>query len=326
MVALRKTSFREVPAPAARPDDHRVAVLIPCFNEAATISDVVRRFRAALPRAHIYVYDNNSRDGTPALAREAGAIVGVERRQGKGHVVRRMFADIEADCYLMVDGDGTYDPTAAIEAVDLVARQGCDFVNIARETTAPDAYRRGHRFGNLALTGMVRSFFGREVSDMLSGYKVFSRRFIKSFPALSGGFEIETELTVHALELRMAMAEISAPYKERPSGSASKLRTFHDGARILLLIARLVKDERPFPVFGALGLALAVLGVVLGVPVVTTFLATGLVPRLPTAVLAVGFVGLGTLSLMTGIVLDVVTKARQELKRLAYLAIPRKVI
>lgn len=326
MVALRKTTFREVPAPAARPDDHRVAVLIPCFNEAATISDVVRRFRAALPHARIYVYDNNSRDGTSALARASGAIVGVERRQGKGHVVRRMFADIEADCYLMVDGDGTYDPAAAAEAVDLVARQGCDFVNIAREANAPDAYRRGHRFGNLALTGMVRSFFGREVSDMLSGYKVFSRRFIKSFPALSGGFEIETELTVHALELRMAMAEISAPYKERPSGSASKLRTFQDGARILLLIARLVKDERPFPVFGALGLALAIVGIVLGVPVVTTFLATGLVPRLPTAVLAVGFVGLGTLSLMTGIVLDVVTKARQELKRLAYLAIPRKVI
>ena len=326
MVALRKTAFREVPAPEARPDDHRVAVLIPCFNEAATISDVVRRFRAALPHAHIYVYDNNSRDGTSALARAAGAIVGVERRQGKGHVVRRMFADIEADCYLMVDGDGTYDPAAAAEAIDLVARQGCDFVNVARETTAQDAYRRGHRFGNLALTGMVRSFFGREVSDMLSGYKVFSRRFIKSFPALSGGFEIETELTVHALELRMAMAEISAPYRERPSGSASKLRTFHDGVRILFLIARLVKDERPFPVFGALGLALAVTGIVLGVPIVTTFLATGLVPRLPTAVLAVGFVGLGTLSLMTGIVLDVVTKARQELKRLAYLAIPRKVI
>ena len=300
----------------------RVAVLVPCFNEALTIADVVVGFGAALPGAIAHVYDNNSSDATGAVARQAGAVVRVERRQGKGHVVRRMFADIDADCYVMVDGDGTYDPRAAARAVALVLDEGCDFVNVARVSTASEAYRPGHRLGNVVLTQMVRSFFGRESSDMLSGYKVFSRRFVKTFPAMSGGFETETELTVHALEMRMPMAEISAPYRERPTGSVSKLRTYRDGVRILMLISRLIKDERPFQFFGLLGLGLAILGVTLEGPVVLTFLETGLVPRLPTAVLGLGLVTLGALSIFTGLILDVVTKSRQEVKRLAYLSIP----
>ena len=315
-----------IPAPAMRDPATgtaaRVAVLVPCYNEALTIGVVVAGFGAALPGAIAYVYDNNSTDATAAVARQAGAVVRVERRQGKGHVVRRMFADIDADCYVMVDGDGTYDPRAAARAVSLVLDEGCDFVNVARVSAASEAYRPGHRLGNVVLTQMVRSFFGRESSDMLSGYKAFSRRFIKTFPAMSGGFETETELTVHALEMRMPMAEISAPYRERPTGSVSKLRTYRDGVRILMLISRLIKDERPFQFFGLLGLGLAVLGVALEGPVVLTFLETGLVPRLPTAVLGLGLVTLGALSIFTGLILDVVTKSRQEVKRLAYLAIP----
>lgn len=304
----------------------RIAVLVPCYNEASTIGGVVTGFSAALPGAAVYVYDNNSTDTTGSIARQAGAIVRVERRQGKGHVVRRMFADIDADCYVMVDGDDTYDPCAAEIAIAMVLEEGYDFVNIARISTVSEAYRRGHKFGNVILTQMVRSFFGRESSDMLSGYKIFSRRFTKSFPAMSGGFETETELTVHALEMRMPMGEISAPYKERPVGSVSKLRTYRDGIRILMLISRLIKDERPFHFFAAVGLLLGLLGVVLGLPVVLAFLETGLVPRLPTAVLSLGLVTLGALSLFAGLILDVVTKSRQELKRLIYLSIaPRQV-
>ena len=301
----------------------RLAVLVPCFNESLTIARVVAEFRAALPEAVIYVYDNNSTDGTAATARAAGALVRTERRQGKGHVLRRMFADIEADCYLMVDGDGTYDATVAAEAVAMVTEEGCDFVNVARVSTAVEAYRRGHRLGNRVLTQMVRSFFGRDISDMLSGYKVLSRRFVKSFPATSGGFETETELTVHALEMRMPMGELSAAYKERPEGSTSKLRTYRDGARILMLISRLIKDERPLQFFTALGLGIGLLGLVLGTPVVLTYFETGLVPRLPTAVLSVGLVVLSFLAIFAGLILDVVTKARQEFKRLTYLSINR---
>ena len=303
----------------------RIAVLLPCYNEAATIVDVVRGFRASLPEAVIYVYDNNSTDGTADLAAAAGAVVRLERRQGKGHVLRRMFADIDADCYVMADGDGTYDAAVAGELSRLVVDQGFDFVNVARVSTATDAYRRGHRFGNLALTQLVRSFFGRDTSDMLSGYKALSRPFVKSFPAMSNGFETETELTVHALEMRMPMAEITAPYKERPEGSVSKLRTFRDGARILALISRLIKDERPFKFFGSLGLCFGLLGFLLGMPVVITYFETGLVPRLPTAVLSVGLELIAWLSIFTGIILDVVTKARQELKRLTYLSIGRSI-
>lgn len=299
----------------------RIAVLIPCYNEAATIASVVTDFRLTLPQATVYVYDNNSKDGTAEIAREAGAVVRSETRQGKGHVVRRMFADIEADVYVLVDGDDTYSAPAAARAIDGVLSDGVDFVNIARVSTAAEAYRPGHRLGNAVLTDMVRFFFGRQSTDMLSGYKVLSRRFVKSFPAMSSGFETETELTVHALEMRMPMAEISAPYKERPPGSVSKLNTFRDGWRILMLIARLIKDERPLAFFSMIGLALLVCAVGISVPVFVTYFETGLVPRLPTAVLSVGLVVTGCLSIFTGLILDVVTKSRQEMKRMAYLSL-----
>ena len=301
--------------------DARIAVLIPCYNEALTIRGVVDAFRRALPRADIYVYDNNSRDRTSEIARECGAVVRTETRQGKGNVVRRMFSDIEADCYVMVDGDDTYDAATSAEGVALVLRDGIDFVNIARVTTITEAYRPGHRFGNVMLTGIVRGFFGRQTSDMLSGYKVLSRRFVKSFPAMSHGFETETELTVHALEMRMPMTELSAPYKERPEGSTSKLRTFRDGWRILMLISRLIKDERPLAFFASLGGLFTLAGLALGIPIVIEYFQTGFVPRLPTAILSVGMVVLAALSLFAGLILDVVTKARQEIKRLAYLSI-----
>ncbi len=299
----------------------RVAVLIPCYNEVLTIRGVVESFRQALPRATIYVYDNNSRDGTAQAAHDAGAVVRSEERQGKGNVVRRMFSDIDADCYVMVDGDDTYAAQAAIAGVSLVAEEGFDFVNIARVTTITEAYRPGHKLGNVILTGIVRRFFGRQTSDMLSGYKVLSRRFVKSFPAMSHGFETETELTVHALEMRMPMKELSAFYKERPEGSTSKLRTFHDGWRILMLISRLIKDERPLAFFASLGCLFAVIGLILGLQIVAEYLETGLVLRMPTAVLSVGFIVVAALSIFAGLILDVVTKARQELKRLAYLSI-----
>ncbi len=310
-------------SPVSIETEPRVAVLVPCFNESLTVGRVIEGFRKALPDAKIHVYDNNSTDDTIGRATSAGAIVKLERRQGKGHVIRRMFADIEADCYILVDGDDTYDPSVAPKVISFIAQEGFDFVNVARVSTSTEAYRRGHRFGNLVLTQMVRSSFGRESSDMLSGYKGMSRRFVKSFPAMSGGFETETELTVHALEMRMPMTEIAAPYRERPSGSTSKLRTYRDGARIVMLISRLVKDERPLQFFGFLGLAVGCLGLLLGLPVVLTFFETGLVPRLPTAVLSVGLVVLAWLAIFAGLILDVVTKARQEFKRLTYLSIRR---
>ncbi len=296
---------------------------MPCYNEATTIVSVVQGFRCELPSATVFVYDNNSTDGTAQLAESAGAVVRIERRQGKGNVVRRMFADIDAECYILVDGDDTYDPAVAQRVTQMVLVEGNDFVNVARVSTAALAYRPGHKLGNRVLTQMVRLFFGRETSDMLSGYKGLSRRFVKSFPAMSGGFETETELTVHALEMRLPMAEISAAYKERPSGSTSKLRTYRDGARILMLISRLVKDERPLQFFGSLGILICAIGCVIGFPIVLTFFETGLVPRLPSAVLSVGLVVLGWLTIFSGIILDVVTKARHELKRLTYLSISR---
>ena len=301
----------------------KIAVLVPCYNEELTVGAVVRAFKTALPQADIYVFDNNSTDATVTRAAEAGAIVRVERRQGKGHVVRRMFADVEADLYILVDGDDTYDAAAAPAVVAQIVREGLDFTNVGRVSTVAEAYRPGHRLGNQVLTQIVRTIFGRDCSDMLSGYKGLSRRFVKSFPAMSSGFEIETELTVHALELRMPMGELSAPYKERPTGSTSKLRTYRDGWRILRLIARLVKDERPMRFFGWIGLAAVTAGLVLAIPVVTTYVETGLVPRLPTAVLSVGIIVLGWLSIFTGIILDMLTKTRRDIKRLAYLAVPR---
>ncbi|UEM24003.1 glycosyltransferase family 2 protein [Skermanella mucosa] len=304
------------------PTGLEIAVLIPCYNEEASITSVVRDFRAALPDAAIYVYDNNSKDRTVELAREAGAIVRTEPLQGKGNVVRRMFADIEADVYVLVDGDDTYHAPSAPALVAKLVSQQLDMVNGARVTDIAAAYRPGHRFGNMMLTGIVAKIFGNRVADMLSGYRVFSRRFVKSFPALSGGFEIETELTVHALELRMPMSDVATPYKDRPPGSASKLRTYYDGFRILKLIMVLVKEERPLQFFSVLAGFLAFLAIVLAWPVVATYMQTGLVPRLPTAVLSTGLMLLGFLSLTCGLILETVTRGRREIKRMQYLRIP----
>ena len=300
----------------------RVAVLVPCYNEEATIADVVRDFSAALPGATVHVYDNNSNDRTVERARAAGAVVQHEPLQGKGNVVRRMFADIEADVYLLVDGDGTYDPKIAPELVRRLWSEHLDMVNAARVTDIAAAYRRGHRFGNRLLTSLVGSIFGSRINDMLSGYRVFSRRFVKSFPALSSGFETETELTVHALELRMPIAEVKSAYKDRPEGSVSKLRTYHDGFRALRMIVRLVKEERPLALFGSISLALFLASLAMIAPVLLFFLETGLVPRLPTALLATGTMVLASLSLVWGVILDTVTNGRREMKRLSYLAIP----
>jgi len=301
----------------------RVAVLIPCYNEAVTIDKVVRAFRSALPEALIYVYDNNSTDETVAVARRAGALVGFEAQQGKGHVVRRMFRDIEADFYVMVDGDDTYDAALATRMLELAQAGACDLVNCVRLETGPSAYRSGHRWGNAALTGAVRLVFGDRVRDMLSGYKVFSRRYVKSFPALSQGFDIETELTVHALELFMPLTHTEGPYRDRPEGSQSKLRTFQDGWKILKLIVRLVRHERPISFFGTLAAALALLAIGLFIPVLRTYLVTGLVPRLPTAVLSTGLMLLAALNLMAGIILDTISRGRREVRLLAYMQYPR---
>ena len=270
-----------------------VAVLIPCHNEEVAIGKVVRDFRSALPDACIYVYDNNSKDRTAEVARDAGAIVRRETLQGKGNVMRRMFADIEADVYVLVDGDDTYDAASAPRLIGELLQNNLDMVNGLRQCEAKEAYRLGHRFGNSLLTGTVSKLFGDRFLDMLSGYRVFSRRFVKSFPALASGFEIETELTIHALELRMPTAELPTPYRARPEGSMSKLRTFRDGFRILRTIAALVKRERPLSLFGGLCALLVGAAVILGIPIVNTFLETGLVPRFPTAILATGFVLLG---------------------------------
>ena len=300
----------------------RIAVLIPCYNEAVAIPQVIRDFRAALPHAPIYVYDNNSKDGTVAIARQAGAIVRTETLQGKGHVIRRMFADIDADLYVLVDGDDTYDATSAPAMIALALENGLDMVNGTRVTDIDAAYRPGHRLGNQVLTGIVRLIFGNRVTDMLSGYRVFSRRFVKSFPALSSGFETETEFTVHALELRMPVGEIPTRYKDRPEGSVSKLRTYSDGIRILRTIILLVKEERPLQFFLAIAAVLVLVSVILTVPVFLNYVQTGLVPRLPTAVLVTGLMIMAALSTTCGLILDSVSRGRSELKRLAYLSIP----
>jgi len=298
----------------------RLAVLIPCYNEALTIGKVVQNFRAALPAAKIYVYDNNSADGTAAAAAAAGAIVRAETMQGKGHVVRRMFRDIEADLYLIVDGDDTYDATLAPSMVTLAAAQGFDLVNYVRRDIEQASYRRGHRFGNQLLTGIVRNIFGDQIQDMLSGYKLLSRRFVKSFPALADGFDTETELTIHALELAMPVAHVTGPYKGRPEGSTSKLNTYRDGIRILWIILVLFKHERPMQLFSAVGAVLVLIAVALGIPIVIAFLHTGLVPRLPTALLATGLILIAALSFTTGLILDTVSRGRRESRMLAYLS------
>lgn len=310
------------PARAARPAPCRVAVLIPCRDEAAAIGGVVADFRAALPEAAIHVYDNNSRDGTPAAAAAAGAVVGHETLQGKGHVVRRMFADVEADLYVLVDGDGTYDAAVAPAMIAKLRRERLDMVTGVRVTDEAAAYRSGHRLGNAVLTGMVRRVFGDRVGDVLSGYRVFSRRFVKSFPALAGGFETETEFTVHALELRLPVGELPTPYRARPAGSASKLDTWRDGFRILRTIGGLVRRERPLGFFGAASAALLLTALGLFVPVLAEYLETGLVPRLPTAVLSTGLALLSFLALACGLILETVTHGRREARRIAYLAQP----
>jgi glycosyltransferase involved in cell wall biosynthesis len=300
----------------------RVAVLLPCYNEAAAIAQTVADFRAALPDATIYVYDNNSTDKTVEVAAAAGAIVRTERMQGKGNVVRRMFADVEADIYVMADGDATYEAAAAPGLIDLLVNDQLDMVVGARKSEVEAAYRRGHRLGNAMLTGMLAWLFGRSFTDILSGYRVFSRRFVKSFPVLSEGFEIETEISVHALELRMPVAERVTAYAARLEGSESKLSTYRDGWRILRTILTLFRIEKPLAFFGIIGAALALIAIGISIPLFLTFFETGLVPRLPTAVLAMGIMLLAFLNGFCGLILDTVVRGRREMRRLAYLAHP----
>jgi glycosyltransferase involved in cell wall biosynthesis len=298
----------------------RVAVLVPCFNEEAAIAIVVADFRKALPAADIFVYDNNSSDRTIAVAREAGAEVRSERRQGKGHVVRRMFADVDADIYVLVDGDATYDAASAPRMIETLLADHLDMVVGFRVDQVETAYRPGHRTGNWMLTGFLSSVFGQAFKDILSGYRVFSRRFVKSFPVLSDGFEIETELSVHALELALPVAEIETPYYVRPEGSFSKLNTWRDGFRILGTILKLYRSEKPLRFFTAIGIFLTLVSIGLAIPIIVTYLELGLVPRLPTAVLAMGLMILAVLSISSGLVLDTVTRGRREMKLLAYLS------
>lgn len=300
----------------------RVAVIIPCYNEAITIARVIGEFRAALPAASIHVYDNNSSDGTADIARAAGAQVRHVGLQGKAQVMRRLFADIDADAYVMVDGDDTYHAASAPRLVDAVLGQGADMAVGVRVSSGELAYRPGHVLGNRLLTGFLSWLFGRPCRDILSGYRALSRRCVKSFPVLSTGFGIEAELTVHTLELTMPIAEVDTPYKERPEGSVSKLSTWRDGFRVLWTILRLFIAERPLAFYGAAAAALAMVAIGLGLPLLATYLETGLVPRFPTAILATGLAVLAALSLTAGLVLDTVTRGRREQKLLAYLAVP----
>jgi glycosyltransferase involved in cell wall biosynthesis len=310
-----------VAAQSLSAERYDVAVLVPCYNEERAIAKVVADFRAALPAATVYVYDNNSTDHTVEAAKQAGAIVRRESHQGKGHVVRRMFNDIEADIYVLVDGDATYDAPSGPAMIEQLIADRLDMVVATRVDREAAAYRTGHRAGNWLLTGFVAHIFGRAFTDILSGYRVFSRRFVKSFPILSGGFEIETELTVHALELELPVGEVATPYYSRPPGSASKLSTWHDGFRILWTVLKLYRAERPLPLFGAFGIALIIISIGLAIPIVITYVQEGVVPRLPTAVLSTGLMVLAFLSIACGLILDTVTRGRRELKLLAYLAL-----
>ncbi|MBE5073425.1 glycosyltransferase [Erythrobacteraceae bacterium E2-1 Yellow Sea] len=299
-----------------------VAVLLPCYNESRTVGTVVKQFAQSLPEAKIYVYDNNSTDNSAVLAANAGAIVRSETRQGKGHVVRRMFADIEADIFIMCDGDGTYDASAAPTLIEVLVENGLDMVVGAREEKCDEAYPPAHKFGNWLLTSLVKGIFGSGFSDMLSGYRVMSSRFVKSFPQMSRGFEIETELTIHALQLQMPSAERLTDYHERPLGSTSKLRTIPDGFQILMQIAVMLKRERPLFLFNLLFTSLALASIVVGTPVVAHYFEMGTVPRLPSAILATGLMILAFLCLFCGLILDTVTCGRNEAKRLRYLELP----
>jgi glycosyltransferase involved in cell wall biosynthesis len=301
------------------PLEQRVAVLVPCFNEEATIAKVIADFRAALPEATIYVYDNNSTDRTVEIARAAGALVRREMRQGKGNVVRRMFADVDADIYVLVDGDATYDATSVRAMISRLLEDRLDTVIAARVPKEAGAYRPGHQAGNRLLTRFFAVTFKATFTDVLSGYRVFSRRFVKSFPVLSSGFEIETELSAHAVELDLAVGEVPTPYYARPKGSASKLSTWRDGLRILATIVALYRSERPLAFFSMIGIMLAAVSVILAIPIFVTYFEEGAVPRLPTAVLSTGLMLSAFLSVIAGLVLDTVTRGRREVKRLAYL-------
>ena len=303
-------------------DEPRIAVVLPCYNEEAAIAETVAGFRAALPSAIIYVYDNNSQDRTAEIARSAGAVVRIERQQGKGNVVRRMFVDVDADIYIMADGDLTYDSKAAPAMVAMLLEEQLDMVVGTRQHAVTDAYRGGHVLGNKLFTGLLAGLFGRSFSDIFSGYRVFSRRFVKSFPVLSAGFEIETEMSVHALELKMPVGEVATAYGARPEGSESKLSTYRDGWRILKTIATLYRIERPVLFFGSIGALMLVAGLVLAVPLLVTYLDTGLVPRIPTAILITGITIVAVLCFFAGLILDTVTRGRREVRRLAYLAQP----
>src|SRR6201985_2834786 len=318
--ALAEFAQREFPQ--AEPAEVRVAVLVPCFNEEAAVATVVADFRSALPNAKIFVYDNNSSDRTADGARAAGAEVRSERRQGKGHVVRRMFADVDADVYVLVDGDATYDAPSAPGMIQRLVDDHLDMVVGLRVDQEEAAYRRGHRTGNWLLTSFLSTVFGQAFTDILSGYRVFSRRFVKSFPVLSDGFEIETELTVHALELAMPVAEIETPYYARPEGSESKLNTWRDGFRILGTILKLYRSEKPLRFFTIIGAFMALVAIGLAIPLAITYLEDGLVPRVPTAILSTGLMIVAVLSVSSGLVLDTVTRGRREMKLLAYLAQP----
>jgi hypothetical protein len=309
----------EAIAPWAGARAPRVAVLVPCLNEASTIAQVVADFRQALPDAGIYVFDNGSTDATAELAAEAGAIVRSESRPGKGHVVRRMFADVDADLYLLVDGDATYEAAAAPAMVEMMLKDKLDMVVGCREGEAEAAYRAGHRFGNAMLTGFLARVFGRGFSDILSGYRVMSRRFVKTFPCLSSGFEIETEMAVHALTLGLPFGEVRTTYGARPEGSTSKLRTFSDGWRILFTMINLLRQEKPAQFFGGAGAILALAAVILAAPLVRTYAETGLVPRFPTAILCTGMMIVALLTFCCGLILDSVSRSRMEARRLAYL-------
>lgn len=302
--------------------NYSIAVLLPCFNEATTIAGVVKHFREIMPEATIYVYDNNSTDRTIEQAEQAGAVIGREVLQGKGNVVRRMFADIEADVYVLSDGDETYDVASAPKMVSTLIRNKLDMVAASRVSTETTAYRPAHQFGNRFLSGLVAWLFGDRFKDILTGYRVFSRRFVKSFPALSWGFEIETELTVHALELRMPSEELETPYHPRPAGSESKLNTWRDGTRIFMTILLLLKEVRPMFFFTSISLVLATASVLLAWPLLTTYMETGLVPRFPTAILSTGLMSVAFITMICGIILDSVTRGRRELKRMSYLNIP----
>ena len=318
-------SYQAPPHPQAGSRKPAIAVLIPCYNEEIAIGAVVRDFRGALPEAAVYVYDNNSTDRTKEVAAVAGAICRHEPLQGKGNVVRRMFADVEADVYILVDGDATYDAASARRMILPVLRDCVDMVNGIRRASAQGAYRAGHRFGNSLLTAIVTLLFGSQITDVLSGYRAMSRRFVKSFPALSRGFEIETELTIHALELRLPIAEIETPYKERPAGSFSKLSTYRDGFRILRVITVLMKEERPLQFLGAISIAIFLVAIGLALPLFWTYVETGLVPRFPTAVLVSGLSIVSLLTFFSGLILDTVTRGRRENKRMRYLEFPCKI-